>query len=462
MSVAQHAFPGFEPLTGNFLYCPNQFFDVCLPHCSRGVVRLVALIIRRTLGWLDRDGNPIEQSVSISYSDLVATAGISRGAARTAIEEAIAGRFIQRTQQGRIGKRGVAAQPSGFELRWDSTGEFTKDIVKFQGFYAGEGHRTPVPNAFFDRAVPNETLAVVKVVGSVLRHTVGYQNQFGGRRSDAPLSYSYLQSYAGIGDRKTLAEALRVAMQKGYISRVTIGRFAPQSANRQSARYAIRWLSQASSHKPSPKTPPAPKQYKYPTSTSSESQPVDQSKNSTKKKTPSNDTNKQQQAAVDLSESIQLLRSEGFDRKAARHLAMIATLDEIQNQIAWIDLRKPENRLGMLRTAIGERWAEPEASKQHKAMQRSARMKQERQVIQDQNDAAIDEELQRDTKRREALLAVWPDRTKQERQRYHRTAIQEASSEFVRLHLRRHADLDNPPVATLEVMARSLELADIL
>ena len=52
-------FQGFEPLTGNFLYCPNQFFEVCLPNYSRGVVRLVAFMLRKTLGWLDKDGNPI-------------------------------------------------------------------------------------------------------------------------------------------------------------------------------------------------------------------------------------------------------------------------------------------------------------------------------------------------------------------------------------------------------------------
>ena len=98
-------FPGFEPLTGNFLYCPNQFFDVCLPNYSRGVLRLVAFMLRRTLGWLDKDGNPIEQDVKVSYSDLISKAGVSRGAARKAIEEAIEGGFIRRTRHGRVGSR---------------------------------------------------------------------------------------------------------------------------------------------------------------------------------------------------------------------------------------------------------------------------------------------------------------------------------------------------------------------
>ena len=57
--IGQHPTPfqGFEPLTANFIYCPNQFFDVCLPHCSRGAVRFVAYLLLRTLGWRDENGN---------------------------------------------------------------------------------------------------------------------------------------------------------------------------------------------------------------------------------------------------------------------------------------------------------------------------------------------------------------------------------------------------------------------
>ena len=37
------AFTGFALPTSNTTYVPNQYFDVCLPHYSRGVVRLVAI-----------------------------------------------------------------------------------------------------------------------------------------------------------------------------------------------------------------------------------------------------------------------------------------------------------------------------------------------------------------------------------------------------------------------------------
>ena len=60
-------FAGFALPTSNTTYTPNQFFDVCLPHSSRGVVRLVAYLIRKTLGWCDADGNPQEAQVHCSY-----------------------------------------------------------------------------------------------------------------------------------------------------------------------------------------------------------------------------------------------------------------------------------------------------------------------------------------------------------------------------------------------------------
>ena len=61
--VSEDSFLGFEHVTANFIYCPNQFFDVCLPNCSRTVIRIVAYMLLRTLGWLDSNGDPIEQNV---------------------------------------------------------------------------------------------------------------------------------------------------------------------------------------------------------------------------------------------------------------------------------------------------------------------------------------------------------------------------------------------------------------
>src|SRR5882724_7074375 len=80
-------FAGFALPTSNTTYTPNQFFDVCLPHYSRGVVRLVGFMLRKTLGWCDAEGRPQAEQHAVSYSDLE-NAGISRDMIRLAIDEA--------------------------------------------------------------------------------------------------------------------------------------------------------------------------------------------------------------------------------------------------------------------------------------------------------------------------------------------------------------------------------------
>ncbi len=103
-------FAGFEHPTANFIYCPNQFFDVCLSESSRNVVRIVAYLLDRTLGWLDSNGNPIQQVVSLSYSELITKAGVSRSCIRAAIDEAVAGGYIVCLQPGERRSQGKSGQ----------------------------------------------------------------------------------------------------------------------------------------------------------------------------------------------------------------------------------------------------------------------------------------------------------------------------------------------------------------
>src|SRR5438094_8354441 len=81
-------FAGFALSTSNTTYTPNQFFDVCLPHSSRGCVRLVSLMIRKTLGWCDAHGRPQQEQIRLSYADFQA-AGIGRAMIKPAVAEAI-------------------------------------------------------------------------------------------------------------------------------------------------------------------------------------------------------------------------------------------------------------------------------------------------------------------------------------------------------------------------------------
>ncbi|QDT45683.1 hypothetical protein Pan241w_58100 [Gimesia alba] len=431
-------FNGFEHLTANYLFCPNQFFDVCLPHHSRGTVRLVAYLLRKTLGWLDREGNPIEQEISISYRDLINEAGISRGAIRKALDEAVTAGFIICTQQGKANGNNQAAETAQYALRWDTGNDYAKTPEKFNGFFAGEGYRTPIPNSFFDLIVRQEVLSVVKVVGTVLRHTVGYQNQFGGRRQIAPLSYSYIQKYVNLSDRSTLSAAIQYAIETGYIHCVQKGGIDPSLNKRRASTYAIRWHEQANREKNSSKTRPATRQrYKIQTSNSSETRPAKRFKNQTEEKPQENNTNKQQDeptvAAVENLESFQLLQQAGFDDGIARDLSQKRGLEEIKQQIEWLPHRNPDrNSLGMLRRSIEGNWLKPDSLLFKEKKQQRLQKSQAQGTQAETDDARVSQAKQEKKRRREQLLPVWNGLSSDEQTRIEQTTFEQLNSDYFR------------------------------
>ena len=238
-------FEGFAPLQSNTTYCPNQFFDVVLPHFPRGVVRLVGYIIYRTFAWSDRDGRPMSEQHKVSYRELIEKAGISRGALKEAIEQAIRGNLLQCVQQGRPSQAGIDAESSVFELKWHD-GEYCTDPASFQGFFEGAGNRTYIPNQFFTRLLPNEPLSVLKVVGSIIRFSIGFEVKRGFRRQQAALSYADIQRYSGIVNPTHLASALKHALAANYIARIEEGVFDPNAGRASKAAvYALRWATDA-------------------------------------------------------------------------------------------------------------------------------------------------------------------------------------------------------------------------
>lgn len=431
-------FNGFEHLTANYLYCPNQFFDVCLPHHSRGTVRLVAYLLRKTLGWLDREGNPIEQEISISYRDLINEAGISRGAIRKALDEAVTSGFIICIQPGKANGNNQAAETAQYALRWDTSNDYEKTPETFNGFFVGEGYRTPIPNSFFDLIVRQETLAVVKVVGTVLRHTVGYQNQFGGRRQIAPLSYSYIQKYVNLSDRSTLSAAIQHAIKTGYIHCVQKGGIDLSHNKRRPSTYSIRWYEQANHEVSGSKTRPATRQrYKIQTSNGSETRPAERFKNQTEEKPQENNTDKQQNestvAAVENLESVQLLQHAGFDDEIAKDLSQKRGLKEIQQQIDWLPHRNPDrNSLGMLRRAIEGNWLKPDSlliqEKKQQSLQNNHVEAVETQIEEELVSAAKREKK----RRREQVQSIWNELTFDERARIEQSALEQLNSDFFR------------------------------
>jgi hypothetical protein len=363
----QRQFEGFAPLQSNTTYCPNQFFDVVLPHFPRGVVRLVGYAIYRTFAWSDRDGRPMSEQHKVSYRELIEKAGISRGALRQAIHQAIRGNLLQCVQQGRPSQAGAEAESSVFELKWHD-GEYSTDPASFQGFFEGAGNRTYIPNQFFTRLLPNEPLSVTKVVGSIIRFSIGFEVKRGFRRQQAALSYSDIQRYSKIGSRQDLASALKHALASNFIQQLEPGHFDPNAGRTSKAAiYGLEWATDARDCEGTGSKSVPEDQSKIRTGSGSITVPANQFKIRTGieiKQT--NKTSKQQQQAaaarIDTEDqgAYRRLIEMGFDQVTSARLASSRSLEHIERQIAWMGKRNPtRNALGMLRKAIEEDWPEP-------------------------------------------------------------------------------------------------------
>ncbi|TRU03006.1 MAG: hypothetical protein EWV60_23195 [Microcystis sp. Msp_OC_L_20101000_S702] len=240
--VGLPAFNGFKSPTSSTTYTPNQFFDVVLPHASRGCLRLVAYLIRKTLGWSDEHGNPQNPNAHVTYRELIECAGISRGAIKEAIEEALEKRFIDCLRFGQPHKAGEEGYSALYSLRWDEREEYITSLSEFTGFYAGNGNLTHIPNQFFDFLVPREPLAVVRVVGVIIRHTIGFQTRFGFRRQHVEMSFSEIMRRTGIASSSTISNALKAAVDGRYIRKVSEGFFDPGAGVASKATtFGVNW-----------------------------------------------------------------------------------------------------------------------------------------------------------------------------------------------------------------------------
>jgi hypothetical protein len=411
------AFRGFALPTSNTTYTPNQFFDVCLRHYSRGVVRLVGYLIRQTLGWCDAEGNPLHERLQVSYRELIERAGISRGLIRRSLDEAITGRFIECVQEGKAATAYSRAESAHYQLRWDDGADYVKDPERFDGFFGGEGNRTDIPNQFFDHLIPNEPLSVTKVVGSIIRFSIGFQAKHGRRRQQVSLSYRDIERYARMNDTHTLAEAIRTAEAKHYILKLQDGVFDPDGGKEsRPALFTLRWAdthqaspfaSSCSSSLPSPgigpfsaassatalstgsKTPAADftvekmERFKNPSETGSESPAADRfifpsgietkfftkeiGKQQQEERRPPPETPQPVQPVacgepeVATQGAFAHLKKAGFREGAARFLSTRFPEEQIRQQIEWLPQRGDvHNPLGMLRRAIEENWPAPE------------------------------------------------------------------------------------------------------
>jgi hypothetical protein len=366
-AAASATFAGFQPPTSNTTYTPNQFFDVCLPHASQGCLRVVAYLIRRTLGWCDALGNPQRERIEVSHRELERRAGISHAVIRGALDEAIAKHFVECIREGRASSAGDSGEPALYALKWDPRPSYARTLEEFRGFYEGEGHRTDIPNEFFDRLIPSENLSVIKVVGAVIRYSIGYQARRGSRRQQATLAYSQIMKVAGLSSRRTLAQAIRASVARNYIVRLDPCYFSARVSERRSATYAVRWSDGFHAEIPTaPERIPAdlginhaekdtsgsPDHTKKDTSPAPERKPADRTEKDTIETKQLNEKQKQH---------ADLLRKEGFDAGGAARIAAKYRAEVIRRQIEWLPLRNPaRNRAGLLRRAIEGDWPQPE------------------------------------------------------------------------------------------------------
>jgi hypothetical protein len=358
-------FAGFLPPVSNITFTPNQFFDVCLPHCSRSAVRVVAYFLRRTLGWCDQYGRPQEEQIEISFRELAAKAGVSRDRLRAALDEAIAGHFLECVREGRPNRAHEAGQSALYRLCWHDSAGYQKDPAAFRGFFEREGNRTDIPNQFFDHIVPNEPLSVIKVVGSIIRSSIGFAARRGARRQWASLSYTQIQNFTRLASRKELSTALRTALARRYIVRLEAGRFTHEKAEQRSAVYALRWADGWSGNPDGQKSQPeeaGPDRSEIHTSHGPIPSPEERSGITTSIKTKlTNETEKQLQVeAAAASPALEILLKEGFNKETARELAETIAPEVIRQQIEWLPHRSPaRSRLGMLRRAMEGNWPPP-------------------------------------------------------------------------------------------------------
>ena len=373
---AERAFVGFAFPTSNTTYTPNQYFDVCLPRQSRGVVRLVGYMIRKTLGWCDADGNPQHETVSVSYGDLETRAGLSHSMIRLALDEAEQSGFIRCVRQGHASGRASSGISAAYEVSWDQSGQYIKDPKAFAGFFAGEGNRTYIPNQFLDHVVPNDSLAIIQVVGAIIRFSIGFQNKYGHRRQRVALSYRDIQRYAKIASPTVLSKAIREAVSKNYIERVEEGYFDPNGGRlSRAAHYSVKWAQPSHEFPTTPKSVAAEIAAENHSEKFSGTTPKTVAAGHSEKRsdiqiTHTNNTLKQHlrqaqgRQARDAA-TFEKLKAAGFDSRAAEAIAAKYPAERIDRQLRWIDRRKiKSNRLGLLRAAIDQDWPAPgEAAK---------------------------------------------------------------------------------------------------
>ncbi|HEX2911243.1 MAG TPA: hypothetical protein VH186_10575 [Chloroflexia bacterium] len=116
-------FHGFRQQAGGtfaFTMVPNQFLDEIVPFEKPCVVKVVALIIRRTIGWVDERGQRRQQE-QVAYSEFAREMNMSTQAVADGLKIALEKGYIVRVKPGRMLAHGNApGEGAWYSLSWSS------------------------------------------------------------------------------------------------------------------------------------------------------------------------------------------------------------------------------------------------------------------------------------------------------------------------------------------------------
>ena len=116
-------FVGFKSLAANFTTVPNQYFDHIVGHYHPCVERVVAILIRSTLGWADPDTGERRLEAALALKDFVRPE-LSECSARRGIAGAIEAGFVIETEPA------TTRQSARYALRWADAAAQKAAIVR--------------------------------------------------------------------------------------------------------------------------------------------------------------------------------------------------------------------------------------------------------------------------------------------------------------------------------------------
>lgn len=123
VQVPDQAFSGFRQFSGggfSFTMVPNQFLDEIVPIEKPCVVKVVCLVLRRTLGWIDQTGQRRQQN-QVAYSEFAREMNMSTQAVADGLKIAIEKGYIVRVKAGTM-RDAISGNPeaASYGLRWMS------------------------------------------------------------------------------------------------------------------------------------------------------------------------------------------------------------------------------------------------------------------------------------------------------------------------------------------------------